>query len=93
MTSAPWLVVIDAQRIFADPASEWCAPRFAETVNPIRELAEVAHRYGVPLHTDAVQAFGALPVDFADVPPARPIICPAFTSLPTSVPGPNDDMW
>lgn len=38
MTSAPWLVVIDAQRIFADPASEWCAPRFAETVAPIREL-------------------------------------------------------
>ena len=40
MTSAPWLVVIDAQRIFADPASEWCAPRFAETVDPIRELVE-----------------------------------------------------
>lgn len=34
----PWLVVIDAQRIFADPASEWCAPRFAETVDPIRQL-------------------------------------------------------
>ncbi|MFK5647219.1 cysteine hydrolase family protein [Ornithinimicrobium sp. LYQ121] len=38
MTSAPWLVVVDAQRIFADPASEWYAPRFAETVEPIREL-------------------------------------------------------
>ncbi|MEO7126486.1 MAG: cysteine desulfurase family protein [Nakamurella sp.] len=35
------------------------------TVNAIRELAEVAHRYGIPLHTDAVQAFGALPVDFS----------------------------
>jgi cysteine desulfurase len=35
------------------------------TVNPIRELAEVATRYGVPLHTDAVQAVGTLPVDFA----------------------------
>lgn len=34
------------------------------TVNPIRELAEIAHGYGIPLHTDAVQAFGALPVDF-----------------------------
>lgn len=34
----PWLVVIDAQRIFADPASQWCAPRFAETVDPIRRL-------------------------------------------------------
>lgn len=38
--SAPWLVVIDAQRIFADPASEWAAPRFAETVAPVRRLVE-----------------------------------------------------
>jgi cysteine desulfurase len=35
------------------------------TVNPIRELAAVAHEFGVPLHTDAVQAVGVLPVDFA----------------------------
>jgi cysteine desulfurase len=35
------------------------------TVNPIRELADVAHAHGIPLHTDAVQAFGALPLDFA----------------------------
>ncbi|GAA2559077.1 cysteine desulfurase family protein [Pseudonocardia hydrocarbonoxydans] len=35
------------------------------TVNPIRELAEVAHDFDVPLHTDAVQAVGILPVDFA----------------------------
>lgn len=34
------------------------------TVNPVRELAEVAHEHGVPLHTDAVQAVGILPVDF-----------------------------
>jgi cysteine desulfurase len=34
-------------------------------VNPIRELAAVAHEHGVPLHTDAVQAVGILPVDFA----------------------------
>jgi cysteine desulfurase len=34
------------------------------TVNPIRELAEVAARHGIPLHTDAVQAVGTLPVDF-----------------------------
>jgi cysteine desulfurase len=34
------------------------------TVNPVAELAEVAHEFGVPLHTDAVQAAGILPVDF-----------------------------
>jgi len=35
------------------------------TVNPVSELAEVAHEYGVPFHTDAVQAAAQLPVDFA----------------------------
>jgi cysteine desulfurase len=35
------------------------------TVQPIEELAEVAHEYGVPFHTDAVQTLGQLPVDFA----------------------------
>ncbi len=35
------------------------------TVQPVVELAEVAHAAGIPLHTDAVQAVGQLPVDFA----------------------------
>ncbi|HLY34374.1 MAG TPA: cysteine desulfurase family protein [Jatrophihabitantaceae bacterium] len=35
------------------------------SVQPIAELAAIAHDYDVPLHTDAVQAVGALPVDFA----------------------------
>lgn len=35
-----WLVVIDHQRIFADPGSTWCAPEFAATVAPVRALAE-----------------------------------------------------
>lgn len=35
----PWLVVIDPQRIFADPTSDWCAPRFDEIVPPIDRLA------------------------------------------------------
>jgi cysteine desulfurase len=34
------------------------------TVAPIRELAELAAEYEVPLHTDAVQAVGQLPVHF-----------------------------
>jgi cysteine desulfurase len=36
------------------------------TVQPIAELTEIAHDFGVPIHTDAVQAVGALPVGFAD---------------------------
>ncbi|MDQ1641741.1 MAG: cysteine desulfurase [Actinomycetota bacterium] len=34
------------------------------TVQPIAALAEIAHAHGVPIHSDAVQAFGQLPVDF-----------------------------
>ncbi|RNL84853.1 cysteine desulfurase family protein [Halostreptopolyspora alba] len=35
------------------------------TVQPVAELAAVASEYRVPFHTDAVQAVGAEPVDFA----------------------------
>ncbi|WP_199545783.1 cysteine desulfurase family protein, partial [Streptomyces sp. N35] len=35
------------------------------TVLPVRELADVAKEFGIPLHSDAVQAFGQLDVDFA----------------------------
>lgn len=34
------------------------------TVLPIHELASVAAEFGVPMHSDAVQAIGQLPVDF-----------------------------
>ncbi|WP_016698706.1 cysteine desulfurase family protein [Actinoalloteichus spitiensis] len=35
------------------------------TVNPVPELARTAAAHGIPMHTDAVQAVGAIPVDFA----------------------------
>jgi cysteine desulfurase len=35
------------------------------TVLPVDELAAVAADFGVPMHSDAVQAVGQLPVDFA----------------------------
>jgi cysteine desulfurase len=35
------------------------------TINPIAQIAEVCHRHGVPLHCDAVQAVGRIPVDLA----------------------------
>ncbi|MBW3639093.1 MAG: cysteine desulfurase [Actinobacteria bacterium] len=33
------------------------------TVQPVRRLADIAHEFGIPFHTDAVQAVGQLPVD------------------------------
>ncbi|MFD9003890.1 cysteine desulfurase family protein [Streptomyces sp. NPDC059582] len=35
------------------------------TILPVRELADVAAEFDIPLHADAVQAFGQVPVDFA----------------------------
>ncbi len=35
------------------------------TVMPVAELAAVAAEFGIPMHSDAVQAIGALNVDFA----------------------------
>jgi len=37
------------------------------TVQPVREIAAVAHDRGVPVHTDAVQAAGQLPVGLAEL--------------------------
>ena len=33
------------------------------TIQPIAELARIAHHHGVPLHTDAAQATGKIPLD------------------------------
>ena len=35
------------------------------TVQPLTEVVELAHAHGIPVHTDAVQAVGQVPVDFA----------------------------
>jgi cysteine desulfurase len=34
------------------------------SIQPVRRVVELAHRAGVPVHSDAVQAFGSVPVDF-----------------------------
>ncbi len=36
-------------------------------INPVKEYAEICHENGVPLHLDAVQAVGKIPVDMRDV--------------------------
>ena len=54
----------------ADPASVavisvmW-ANNEVGTVQPIPEIVEIAHAHGIPVHSDAVQALGQLPLDFA----------------------------
>lgn len=35
------------------------------TIQPIAEVVALAAEHGIPVHTDAVQALGAVPVDFA----------------------------
>ncbi len=35
------------------------------TVQPVSEVVEIARAHGIPVHTDAVQALGQLPLDFA----------------------------
>ena len=74
-----WLEVDDFGRVHADTLAAAIAENPADvavitvmwannevgTVNPIRELASVARCHGIPFHTDAVQALGQLPVDFA----------------------------
>jgi cysteine desulfurase len=35
------------------------------TLQPVARLAAIAHDHGLPMHSDAVQAVGSVPVDFA----------------------------
>ena len=36
-------------------------------IQPVRPIARIAHKYGVLFHTDAVQAFGHVPVDVQEI--------------------------
>jgi cysteine desulfurase len=35
------------------------------TLQPVEDVVAIAHDHGIPVHTDAVQAVGSVPVDFA----------------------------
>ena len=48
-------------------ASVMLANNEVGTVQPVRELAEVAHAHGVPFHTDAVAAMGKVPIDAGEL--------------------------
>ena len=38
------------------------------TIQPIKEIAEIAKKHGIPMHTDAVQAVGKFPIDLQKLP-------------------------
>jgi len=88
-----WLVVIDPQRIFADPASEWGSPMFAEIVEPVRRLAAAAReRTVVTRWVPAPDPQGSWAAylaawPFADVPPDDPLLdlVPEATDLTDTV--------
>ncbi|HEY7717312.1 MAG TPA: cysteine desulfurase family protein [Pedococcus sp.] len=69
---ADGFVTADAVRaaVEEDPASValvsvmW-ANNEVGTVQPVREIAAVAHEYDIPVHSDAVQALAHVPLDFA----------------------------
>ena len=75
---ATWLDVDQAGRVTPDMLRAALEPGDAAvtsvmwannevgTVQPIAELAKVAHEFGVPFHTDAVQAAAQIPVNFAE---------------------------
>ncbi|MGC4109217.1 MAG: cysteine desulfurase family protein [Nocardioides sp.] len=58
------------QSVERDPASVavvsvmW-ANNEVGTLQPVEEVVAIASAHGIPVHTDAVQAVGAVPVDFA----------------------------
>ena len=37
------------------------------TIQPVKEIGRIAHMHGVLFHTDAVQAFGQIPIDVNDM--------------------------
>ncbi len=58
---------LDAHRTTAALVSLLWANNEVGTVNPVPELARLTREAAVPLHVDAVAAFGAIPVSFQGV--------------------------
>ncbi|WP_282004222.1 cysteine hydrolase family protein [Propioniciclava sinopodophylli] len=78
--SRPWLVVIDPQRIFADPDSDWGSPMWADAVRRINELLPhyagrtIITRWVPPEASGRVGSWDAYMKawPFADRPPTDP---------------------
>lgn len=82
--SAPWLVVVDAQQIFASPDSAWGSPQWPDAVRNIRRLAPafgdrvVLTRWVAPAEPEGSWAAYMEAWPFAD----RPADDPAFALVP-----------
>ena len=65
------VVDLDAYEAAFRPDTRLASVMFANnvvgTVQPIKELARIAHEHGAAFHTDAVQAVGAMPIDVAEL--------------------------
>lgn len=84
------LAVIDMQRIFADPDSEWRTPKFADVVPPIQRLVAgfdrvVFTRFVAPAQPAGVWIDYYRRWPFALRPPDSPVyqVVPDFTPGPT----------
>lgn len=82
--SAPWLVLIDLQRVFADPDSAWCATGFEGIVEPVERLmAEYAGRVIVTRWLPAEDRTGSWGAYFEHWPFAdQPDDTPLFELVP-----------
>ena len=78
--ASAWLVVIDMQEVFGDPASEWATPRFAEAARSIARL---------------LPAFGGRTVFTRFVAPERPFgsWVPYYRRWPFALVPPESRIW
>jgi cysteine desulfurase len=59
--------VLQALRADTRLVSIMLANNVVGTLQPVREIAALAHERGITVHTDAVQAVGAVPIDVDDL--------------------------
>jgi nicotinamidase-related amidase len=80
VTEPAWLVGVDLQRVFGDPASAWCAPRYDAAVARVAQLAP---------------AFGDRVVLTRFVAPSRPegAWAPYYEEFPWALVGDEDPLY
>ncbi|HET9453568.1 MAG TPA: cysteine desulfurase family protein [Gemmatimonadaceae bacterium] len=66
------VIDVDAFEKLADERVAVCSVMWVNneigTIQPVPQLGEIARRAGIVMHTDAVQAFGKVPVDARELP-------------------------